>query len=107
MVVFPEKFYQKLGNPSNSTEHFPLPLSRFLYSKLSLKSLLEREEHLWGYSSPFTFIVAVEGAKDELKCYLAICEVSTSLWSSVGILGKYFFRDLAVNLGFLALLFVS
>ena len=94
MVVFPEKPLSKLGNPCNSTDHFFFTPSRFLYSELGLKSLWGREKHVLEYSSSFIFIIAIEGAKDELECYLAICEVSTSLRSSVGILEKHFFSQI-------------
>lgn len=102
MVVYPEKFLSETWEPIqwHRPSFFFLPPSRFLYSELGLKSVWGREKHVSEYSSPFTFIVAIEGAKDELECYLAICEVSVSLWSSIRILEKYVFHRFSCQFRF-------
>lgn len=52
------------------------------------------------YSSPFICIVAIEGVKDELERYLAVCEVLTALWGSVGILEKDCFHRFSCQFRF-------
>lgn len=89
-----ETFIKSLGTHSIAqTIFFPLLLDFYI------QTLLGRKKHVLEYFSAFTFIVAIESAKDELECYLAICEVST-FKIPVGILEKYFFQRLSCQFRF-------
>ena len=90
MMVFLEKPLSKAWGPTNSTDFFFFSLDSYIQNQIS-NLFGEGKKMFQNILIPGFFIVAFEGAKDELECYLAICEVSTSLQSSIEILEKYFF----------------